>query len=314
MEVNSLFKKVLFNIEGINIIENEPMKNHTTFKIGGPARFFITVYSTYSLLQVLKACIEYDVKYMVIGNGSNLLFSCNGFDGVIIKTEGDFQNIDVLDDTITAGSGVLLAKLAKAASQYNLKGLEFASGIPGSVGGAILMNAGAYDGEIKNVCSSCRYVDMQRLSELDKDYLFDAVDEKENKDLLFDYRMSIFQKTGDIILDGTFLLEKAEENSEIEEKMKDLNARRRDKQPLEFASAGSTFKRPKGDYAARLIEECGLKGYSCGDAQVSEKHSGFVINKGNASFDDVIKVIEHVKDVVYNRKGIVLEPEVKIIK
>ncbi|HPZ52650.1 MAG TPA: UDP-N-acetylmuramate dehydrogenase [Clostridia bacterium] len=311
--MNSLFKDNLFNIDDIDIMENEPMKNHTTFRIGGPARYFVTVFDTGSLLEVLKACIDYDVKYMVVGNGSNLLVSCRGYDGVVIKTEGEFQNISVDDDRLTAGSGVLLPRLAKAALGYSLKGLEFASGIPGSVGGGILMNAGAYDGEIRNVCAKSRYVDVNRLPYLDYDRINEAVCERDNKDLLFDYRMSIFQKTGDIILDGTFQLEKVEDKSVIEEKMKELNERRRAKQPLEYQSAGSTFKRPKGNYAAKLIEECGLKGYSYGDAQVSEKHSGFVINRGNASFNDVVKVIEHVKDVVYNMTGVILEPEVKII-
>ncbi|HOA30948.1 MAG TPA: UDP-N-acetylmuramate dehydrogenase [Clostridia bacterium] len=311
--MNSLFKDNLFNIDDIDIMENEPMKNHTTFRIGGPARYFVTVFDTSSLLEVLKACIDYDVKYMVVGNGSNLLVSCRGYDGVVIKTEGEFQNISVDDDRLTAGSGVLLPRLAKAALGYSLKGLEFASGIPGSVGGGILMNAGAYDGEIRNVCAKSRYVDVNRLPYLDYDRINEAVCERDNKDLLFDYRMSIFQKTGDIILDGTFQLEKVEDKSVIEEKMKELNERRRAKQPLEYPSAGSTFKRPKGNYAAKLIEECGLKGYSYGDAQVSEKHSGFVINRGNASFNDVVKVIEHVKDVVYNMTGVILEPEVKII-
>jgi UDP-N-acetylmuramate dehydrogenase len=312
-KVNSLFKDNLFNIDDIDIMENEPMKNHTTFRIGGPARYFVTVFDTGSLLEVLKACIDYDVKYMVVGNGSNLLVSCRGYDGVVIKTEGEFQNISVDDDRLTAGSGVLLPRLAKAALGYSLKGLEFASGIPGSVGGGILMNAGAYDGEIRTVCAKSRYVDVNRLPYLDYDRINEAVCERDNKDLLFDYRMSIFQKTGDIILDGTFQLEKVEDKSVIEEKMKELNERRRAKQPLEYPSAGSTFKRPKGNYAAKLIEECGLKGYSYGDAQVSEKHSGFVINRGNASFNDVVKVIEHVKDVVYNMTGVILEPEVKII-
>lgn len=311
--MNSVFKDNLLNIDNIDIKENEPMKNHTTFRIGGPARYYVTVFDVGSLLKVLKECIDYDVRYMVVGNGSNLLVSCNGYDGVVIRCEGEFQEISVNGDRLTGGSGVLLPRLARAALEYSLSGLEFASGIPGSVGGGILMNAGAYDGEMKNVCVNCRYVDVERLRMLDNDNLADAVCVKDNKDLLFDYRMSIFQKTGDIILDGTFQLERVEDKSIIEEKMKDLNERRRAKQPLEYPSAGSTFKRPKGYFAAKLIEECGLKGYSCGDAQVSEKHSGFVINKGNATFDDVIKVIEHVRDVVYNKTGVILEPEVKII-
>lgn len=310
MEVNNLFKDVLYNISDIQVMENEPMKNHTTFRVGGPARYFATVDDESSLVRLLKACIENEIKYMVIGNGSNLLISDQGFDGVIIKPEGIFNTISIDDTYITAGSAVLLSKLAKTASFNNLKGLEFASGIPGSVGGAILMNAGAYDGEIRNVCFKCRYIDIACISE----GINDVIREKTNEELDFSYRMSVFQQTGDVILDGTFKLEKVEDNTVIEEKMKDLNARRKEKQPLEFASAGSTFKRPAGHYAAKLIEECGLKGYSCGDAQVSEKHSGFVINKGNASFSDVMKVIEHVKKVVYNKTGIILEPEVRIIR
>lgn len=311
MEVNNLFNEILFNISDIQINEYELMKNHTTFKVGGPARYFVTVYSEFSLLQLLKACIDNEMKYMIIGNGSNLLFSDAGFNGVIIKTDGIFNAINVEENYITAGNAVLLSKLAKAALYNNLTGLEFASGIPGAVGGAILMNAGAYDGEIKNVCIKCRYID---ISSLKTSGINNAIKEKTNEKICFSYRMSVFQQTGDIILDGTFKLEKVHDNTAIEEKMKDLNSRRREKQPLEYASAGSTFKRPKGFYAAKLIEDCGLKGYSCGEAQVSEKHSGFVINKGNASFSDVMNVIEHVKEVVYNRTGVILEPEVRIIE
>lgn len=205
MEVNNLFNEILFNISDIQINEYELMKNHTTFKVGGPARYFVTVYSEFSLLQLLKACIDNEMKYMIIGNGSNLLFSDAGFNGVIIKTDGIFNAINVEENYITAGNAVLLSKLAKAALYNNLTGLEFASGIPGAVGGAILMNAGAYDGEIKNVCIKCRYID---ISSLKTSGINNAIKEKTNEKICFSYRMSVFQQTGDIILDGTLNLKK----------------------------------------------------------------------------------------------------------
>ncbi len=309
MEVNNLFENELLKIQDIILLKDEPLKNHTTFKIGGMAKYFVCVKNETTLLLLINFCSANSIKYMIIGNGSNLLFSDKGYDGAIIKLEEEFNYINIEQDTeeeyalLTAGAGASLARVAKEASNNNLSGLEFASGIPGTVGGAVLMNAGAYDGEIGNVCIKSRYIDNKNRS----------VKIYEKQDMDFSYRHSIYQNTLDIILNATFKLKKCINNSCIEEKMKSLNARRKEKQPLEYPSAGSTFKRPSGYYAGKLIEDCGLKGYRHGDAMVSEKHSGFVINVGNATFDDVISVIEHVKEVVYNNTGVIMEPEVKII-
>ena len=259
-------------------------------------------------IQLLFAYIkENSIPYTVIGNGSNLLFSDDGFRGIVVKIGSEFSGIEsTLTDNgmiLNVKAGTLLSRLAAFACENSLTGLEFASGIPGSVGGAILMNAGAYDGEISQVLVESTYFDINNMSVGTKSY--------EMHD--FSYRHSSYEDDGLIILSGRFSLKNGNKD-DILLKMKDLNSRRISKQPLEFPSAGSTFKRPAGLYAGKLIEDAGLKGFSIGGAQVSEKHCGFVINKGGATCSDVINVIKYVKSAVFDKFGVELETEVKIIE
>ncbi len=280
---------------------NEEMKNHTSFKIGGKCDVFLEIANTTTIVEVLKALKENDVDFKIIGNGSNILVSDEGLRCAVIKLCGDFNKIKLVDEEkIVAGSAVKISKLCNFALKNSLSGLEFAYGIPGSVGGAVYMNAGAYGGEMKDVVySSCH---------LNKDL---NIAKLLNSDLDFSYRNSIYSKSNDIITEVCFKLKKAD-NEEIRTKMRDLMQRRKNKQPLEYPSAGSTFKRPTGYFAAALIEECGLKGKSVGDAQVSEKHSGFVVNKGNASCSDVIALVKHIQAVVKEKKGVSLQPEIRM--
>ncbi len=281
---------------------NEPMKNHTSFKIGGNADLLILPEDVSDIINILNICKKNNIPYYIIGNGSNLLVRDNGFRGVIIKIYNNFNNIKkVGENEIMAQSGALLSTLANEALANELTGIEFASGIPGTVGGGVFMNAGAYDGEMKDVIYT---VDL-----LTDDLKIITL---KNEEMDFAYRTSLPQKNGWIILSTNIKLEKGS-YSQIKEKMKDLNSRRKEKQPLEMPSAGSTFKRPQNHYAGKLIMDSGLKGYCIGDAQVSEKHCGFVINKGNATAEDVINLIEHIKTTVINKFGVNLETELRII-
>ena len=281
---------------------NEMMSDHTTFKVGGPAKYFVVPYRAEDIKKYILAAEEYKIPYYVIGNGSNLLVSDKGYDGMIIMLGRDLGNITVNGDMITAEAGTSLARLFNTARRHSLSGLEFAAGIPGTLGGACYMNAGAYGGEMKDIVQSVRAVDYSGNA-----HEFSA------EELDFGYRHSKFCGGGYIITEATLKLAHGDMDG-ISAKMAELTAKRKEKQPLEYRSAGSTFKRPQGTFAALLIEQCGLKGYSCGAAQVSEKHSGFVINKGGASFDDVMSVISHVKETVYAKTGIMLECEPEIIE
>ena len=281
----------------------EPMSRHTSFKIGGKADVYIKVTNLSQLMKILKECDACKEKYILLGNGSNVLVPDEGIHGTVLRLDGDFRNISLIDDTtIYCGAGAALGSLCKFAQKCGLSGLEYAWGIPGTVGGAVFMNAGAYGGEMKDIVQSVRAVD----------YLGNA-HEFSAEELDFGYRHSKFCGGGYIITEATLRLAHGDMD-EISAKMAELTAKRKEKQPLEYRSAGSTFKRPQGTFAALLIEQCGLKGYSCGAAQVSEKHSGFVINKGGASFDDVMSVISHVKETVYAKTGIMLECEPEIIE
>lgn len=296
-----VIKEIKDNFPNLKILIDEPMKNHTTFKIGSNAFMFISVTSDKEILDLIKFLKNKDIPYTIIGNGSNMLISDNLSDRIFIHIGSGFSSVKFLnDDTVYASSGVLLSKLANIFLENHLTGFEFASGIPGTLGGAILMNAGAYDGEIKDVVTTVTY--------LDKNGDIKTVD---NKMAEFSYRKSRFTKD-DVILGATIKLKKGNYD-DIKSIMADLNSRRREKQPLEYPSAGSTFKRPKGYFAAKLIDDAGLRGYSIGGAMVSDKHTGFVINSGNASFDDVINVINHVKKIVKDKFNVELEEEVKII-
>jgi UDP-N-acetylmuramate dehydrogenase len=282
------------------ILKNELMSNHTSFKIGGPARFLMQPESYDELVEVLDGLQCESVRYMVIGNGSNLLFADEGFEGVIVKTN-KMSGIKVNGERITVDCGVSLAKVASVAQEAGLSGLEFASGIPGSIGGAVYMNAGAYDGEMSQIVESSEWMsEFGELSTID------------NEGHGFGYRSSVFGKNKGTLLQTTLKLTKGE-SSEIKAKMKELNDRRTDKQPLDMPSAGSVFKRPESGYAAQMIEECGLKGLTIGGAQVSLKHSGFIVNVGGATAKDVLELMKMVKDKVYEKKGVMLEEEINCV-
>ena len=281
---------------------DEPLSAHTSFKIGGPAAVFVEAESVDALKLIFEFVQNEKLKYLVIGKGSNLLVSDDGFSGVVIHLSGDFSMIKSLNEsTIRAGAGASLMSLCSYALEKSLSGLEFAYGIPGSVGGAVFMNAGAYGGEIRDVVSS---VTSMTKDGLIKTYSSDELD--------LSYRHSVFEENNEIILFAEFLLSSAERQS-IKEKMDLLLSKRKEKQPLEYPSAGSTFKRPEGFFAGALIENSGLKGFSVGGAQVSEKHAGFVINKGNASCKDVLAVIEHCQKTVKTRFDVELQTEVRIV-
>ena len=282
--------------------KDEPMNRHTSFKIGGKADTYVNVDNLSNLSAIIKECKESDIDYLILGNGSNVLVSDDGYRGVIIRLGGDFRKISLVDDTtVYCGAGASLASLCKFALNNGLSGLEFAWGIPGTVGGAVFMNAGAYDGEMKNVVYS--------VSHLTPDCKIGRC-EKEN--LQMGYRTSVYRGNSCIITGAAIKLKKAEPE-DIRAKMDDFLNRRSTKQPLDFPSAGSVFKRPEGAFAGALIEQCGLKGKSHGGAQVSEKHAGFIINKSNATANDVKSLIREVQTKVYDETGYDLECELIIL-
>lgn len=282
-----------------NVLQNEPMKKHTTFRIGGPCDIFVKPRSIEEIRQIIEVVKENKVPYYVVGNGSNLLVSDDGYRGVIINLFNNFSDITVEGNTITASAGALLGKIGYIALKNSLTGFEFATGIPGTLGGAVVMNAGAYGGEMKDVLSEVTVLTKEG------ELLTLKADELE-----LGYRTSIIAKKDYIVLEGKIQL-KPGEPDKIKAVIDDLAFRRRDKQPLEYPSAGSTFKRPKDNFAGKLIMDAGLRGYTSGGAMVSDKHCGFVINKGDATCEDVIKLTDHVKEEVKNQFGIELELEVK---
>lgn len=295
-------QKLLDEIEYIvatgNVVCDEPMSRHTTFRIGGNADVFASISNEHEVLRLIELLKNEGIPYYVIGNGSNILVSDKGFPGVIIEIGTRYNDIRVHDNQIVARAGALLSAVSHVALDNCLTGLEFASGIPGTVGGAIIMNAGAYGGEMKQVACKIRAL------------LPDGtIAVLTNEDMEFEYRNSKAKKEGYIILQVTYQLLKGERDV-IDGIMRDLNMKRRDKQPLEFPSAGSTFKRPVGYYAGKLIADAGLKGYSVGGAQVSEKHAGFLINRNNATSNDMYSLIMDVQKKVYENSGVKLEPEV----
>ena len=282
------------------ILTEEPMKNHTTFRIGGSADIYIEpAYSSIiSLVQYLRASA---VPFMVIGNGSNLLVSDAGIEGVVIALGKKSSEITISGDTIVAEAGALLSTVANAAADAGLTGLEFASGIPGFIGGAVFMNAGAYGGEIKDVLESVTIL----TADMEKRVLLP-------EDLQLSYRHSSLMEEGGYVLLATLKLSRGNKD-EIKAKIDDIRRQRIEKQPLNFPSAGSTFKRPTGYFAGKLIDDAGLRGYTVGGAQVSEKHCGFVINKGGATAADVLQLMKDVDEKVYNEFGVHLTPEVRIV-
>ena len=284
-----------------DIKTNEPMSKHTSFRVGGPAKVFLTVHSEETLSKVLRALNDKKLPYFVLGNGSNLLVSDAGYEGVMVYLGEEFADIVVQENRIKAGAAAFLGKVARQALEEELTGLEFAAGIPGSVGGGVVMNAGAYGGELSQVVTSVRAMNA-----------VGNVIVLEKSELLLGYRTSIFKLHPLVILEVTMELQKGSKE-EISGKMNEYTKARVEKQPLEYPSAGSTFKRPEGHFAGKLIMDAGLRGFSVGDAQVSEKHCGFVINKGNATATDIRRLMNEVSNRVKEKFGVELEPEVILL-
>lgn len=299
--MNDQFLTELQNVMGgSGIFMEEPMKKHTTFRVGGPADVLVQPDET-ALAAILALCRQYHVSYSFIGNGSNLLVGDKGIRGVVIEMTDPMGNIEVDGTKITAQAGAMLSKIANTAASNGLGGMEFAAGIPGSVGGAVVMNAGAYGGEMKDIIEKVYVLDENGAQlELDRDAL----------DL--GYRHSCIPEKKYIVTKVVLELVPRNE-AEIRSEMKELNEKRAEKQPLQYPSAGSTFKRPEGYFAGKLIMDAGLRGYQVGGAQVSEKHCGFVINEGDATAADICQLMRDVSDKVQAQFGVVLEPEVKMI-
>jgi len=288
---------------GCEVKENVAMKDYTTFKTGGNCELLISPTSTDALGEIVKECNKKNIPYTVLGNGSNVLVSDDGLNGIVIYIAEGLSDIKLLNDTtIYCEAGVKLGTLCNFALDNSLSGLEFAFGIPGSVGGAIFMNAGAYGGEMKDVVTKVYHIDKDG----NEGCLI-------GDNLSFSYRKSAYEENGYIITGVELSLQKGNK-TEIKEKMTDLLGRRKDKQPLEYPSAGSTFKRPEVGFAGAFIEECGLKGKQIGGAMVSEKHAGFIINYDNASSDDILKLMDYVKKTVEKEKGVTLTPEVRFLR
>lgn len=287
--------------EQVEILVAEPMKNHTTFRIGGPADALALPKTPEEVAEVVHFCYEHAQPYYVLGNGSNLLVSDEGYRGLVLQLYRNFNDIQVNGETITVQSGAMLAAVARTAYQTGLTGLEFASGIPGTIGGAVVMNAGAYGGEMKNV--------LKEVTVLTKEGEVLVIPAKA---LELGYRTSVIPKNGWIVLGAVLQLKKGDQE-QILARMEELKEQRITKQPLDLPSAGSTFKRPEGYFAGKLIMDAGLRGFTVGGAQVSEKHCGFVVNRGNATAADVWELICEVKRRVKEMTGVELEPEVKLL-
>ena len=283
-----------------NLTENEPMSKHTTFRIGGKADLFVSA-DEKSLPQLLKEAADEKIPVTIIGNGSNLLVGDGGIRGLVIEIGKGMDKIEISDNIMTVGAGTLLSKAANTAAEHGLSGMEFAAGIPGSVGGAVVMNAGAYGGEMKDIIMDVDVITREG------EYRRLTLEELE-----LSYRHSCIIENEYIVVRARLMLQEKDE-AQIRLVMEDLKNRRIEKQPLNFPSAGSTFKRPEGYFAGKLIMDAGLRGYSVGGAQVSEKHCGFVVNKGGATASDVVKIMNDVRDKVMEEFGVELEPEVKMI-
>lgn len=283
------------------ILEQEMMKKHTTFRIGGPARFFAVPDTVEKAAEIVRICREEAFPFYVIGNGSNLLVSDSGYEGLILQLYRNLSEIQVQGEDITVQSGAMLSVIAKKALEHSLTGFEFASGIPGTIGGACVMNAGAYGGEIKDVLT-----EVTVLTE-ENEIRTVCADELE-----LGYRHSVIPRNNWIVLSARLHLQRGEKDR-IHDRMEELKVQRVSKQPLEYPSAGSTFKRPEGYFAGKLIMDAGLRGFAVGDAQVAEKHCGFVINRGNATAEEVRTLMETVSASVREKFGVTLEPEVKML-
>ena len=296
MELEQKLKQLL---EEEDVVLGEEMKYHTTFRVGGPAHFFVTPKTEEQLQSVLKLCKETDTPWFILGRGSNLLVSDRGFDGVVIHMQKHWNHYHTEENRIFAQAGAMMSAVSQEALRNGLTGFEFASGIPGTIGGGLRMNAGAYGGEMKQVVLSAKVMDSNgTVLELSKD------------ELELGYRTSTIGRNGYIALSCVIELQPGDPDC-IRSTMEEMNAKRRQKQPLEYGSAGSTFKRPEGYFAGKLIQDAGLKGFSIGDAQVSEKHAGFVINRGNAKAAAIMKLCKEVSRRVHEQFGVNLEMEVR---
>ncbi len=296
-----LYEKLCDLLGAEQVLKDEPMSRHTTFRVGGPSDYFVVPRSTGEISDTIAICRQEGVPYYILGNGSNLLVGDKGYRGVVIQIYKNLNQIRTEGNLIYAQAGALLSKVAAEALEHSLKGLEFASGIPGTLGGAVMMNAGAYGGEMKQV--------IERAVVLTQDGEIKTLSLEE---LELGYRTSIIARENYVVLEAVIRLEKGDAE-EIRSYMEELKNKRVTKQPLEYPSAGSTFKRPEGFFAGKLIEDAGLRGFQVGNAQVSEKHCGFVINKGGATAAEIVSLMEQVADKVEANAGVRLEPEVKRI-
>jgi len=294
----ALFEFLQSKISKDRILQNEPLSKHTTFRVGGEADLYVDIDSTEALSELIRFCKKTDRNYFILGNGSNLLVSDKGYRGLVIHIGNSFSKVEIHGETIVAQSGALLSTVAKMAAKEELTGMEFASGIPGTIGGALVMNAGAYDGEMKMITKTVTVMnDEGEIMVLDND------------SMEFGYRTSAIKNRPFIVIETTLQLAKGN-LKDIQDKMDDFKERRVSKQPLEYPSAGSTFKRPEGNFAGKLIMDAGLRGFRVGGAQVSEKHCGFVINNTGASAADIHELMLEVTEKVEERFGVTLEPEV----
>lgn len=295
----AFYNKLVKIIDETRVLVDEPMNRHTTFRVGGCADFFVMPRSVAEIQDVLSLCVQENMPYYILGNGSNLLVSDKGYRGLILQIFKEMNQIEVRSATVKAQAGALLSKIGAAAYEAGLTGFEFASGIPGAAGGAVVMNAGAYGGEMKDILESVTVItpegELLTLS---------------NEELELGYRTSIVARKGYIVVEAIFRLQTGDKK-EIRARMDELKQQRTSKQPLEYPSAGSTFKRPEGYFAGKLIQDAGLRGFQVGGAQVSEKHCGFVINKHEATAADIAELIRQVSDKVKAQFGVELEPEVK---
>lgn len=295
----AFYNELIQIIDKERVLVDEPMKKHTTFRVGGAADYFVMPKSTEEVKRVVALCKKENLPYYILGNGSNLLVGDKGYRGVIIQIYKEMNKITVDGDKIYAQAGALLSKVGSMALEAGLTGFEFAAGIPGAVGGAVVMNAGAYGGEMKDVLASATVLTQDG-----------EVLKLSNEELELGYRTSVVAKKNYIVLEAEYQLQ-AGDKAAIRARMDELKVQRVTKQPLEYASAGSTFKRPEGYFAGKLIQDAGLRGFQVGGAQVSEKHCGFVINKGDATAADIVELMKQVSEKVFQEFGVTLEPEVK---
>ncbi len=296
-----MYSEILNYLPSDRLLFHEEMKNHTTFKIGGPVDIMVLPQDEEDVATVVSFCRERDIPLFIFGVGSNLLVRDRGIRGVAMKLGENLDEVEVNGDQIQAQAGVKISALARIAAFHSLSGLEFAEGIPGSLGGALVMNAGAYDGEMQGIVTAARAIGPDG-----------SIETFKNEEMQFGYRRSIFQSNGYIIIYATLKLATGNRN-EIEQRMLEFARRREEKQPLDKPSAGSTFRRPPGFYVGPMLEELGLKGYQIGDAQVSSKHAGFIINNGNATARDVLELIAYIQQKAKERFGVDLQPEIRVV-